>query len=249
MSLRPFTSEGLRKTLNRMKLKSASGPDAWSVSDLRNLPDQTFNLLPQLFQAIEEKGHWPDNLLFAFCSLIPKAPGDTSPLGQRPLGIMSVIYRLYSAYRLQDILVWQEALLHHSQHGFRSGFECVFFRFEMIQCSFCITILYTHVLGTRPPPWKEQVGQALLEYLVQKASGGDETVQAAVRDLTTLPKALEAVTNNDAREAGRMSMCGHCLSQLGTPGILVWLTNGWAHWGFVNTRHGPPGTGSFPRRG
>jgi hypothetical protein len=60
-------------------------------------------------------------MLYGFCALIPKEPGDTSPLCQRPLGIMSVLYRLFCAYRLQDVIQWQEQVLHNSQFGFRPG--------------------------------------------------------------------------------------------------------------------------------
>jgi hypothetical protein len=121
MTLRPFTTKGLRQTLNRMKLRSASGPDFWAVANLKNLPDPIFALLPELFTLIENSTEWPVAMLYGFCALIPKTAGDTSPLGQRPLGIMSVLYRLFCAYRLQDVIAWQEHFLHESQHGFRTG--------------------------------------------------------------------------------------------------------------------------------
>ena len=47
-----------------------------------------------------------------------------TPLGQRPLGVMSVMYRLYCAFRLQDVIKWQEAVLHEAQYGFRPGHAC-----------------------------------------------------------------------------------------------------------------------------
>ena len=68
MPLRPFTSRGLRAILSRMKIHSACGPDSWSVADLRNLPDCIFDLLPDLFNAIESQQDWPELLKFGFCS-------------------------------------------------------------------------------------------------------------------------------------------------------------------------------------
>eukprot|EP00435_Cladocopium_sp_Y103_P072340 s129_g40.t1 len=124
MTLRPFTTDGIRNILTRMKTRSASGLDAWAVTDLRNLPDCLLDILTKLFTAIEATQQWPDALLFGFCSLIPKDPGDLSPLGQRPLGVMSVLYRVFGAYRLQDVILWQEAVLHDSQFGFRPGHSC-----------------------------------------------------------------------------------------------------------------------------
>ena len=63
MTLRPFTTKGLRQTLNRMKLRSASGPDFWAVADLKNLPDPIFALLPELFTLIENSTEWPVAML------------------------------------------------------------------------------------------------------------------------------------------------------------------------------------------
>lgn len=53
MSLRPFTTNGLRKKMKKMNIRSGTGPDFWSVSDLTNLPDSIFFLLPAAFELIE----------------------------------------------------------------------------------------------------------------------------------------------------------------------------------------------------
>lgn len=87
-------------------------------------PDCTISILPSLFSTIENNRVWPDAMHFGFCSLIPKEPGDLAPLGQRPLGVMSFLYCVYCAYRLMDVIQWQEKVLHHSQHGFRQGHSC-----------------------------------------------------------------------------------------------------------------------------
>ena len=76
MVLRPFTATGLQQTLNRMKLRSASGPDFWPVADLKNLPDSIFALLPDLFSLIETTGDWPVPIVHS--SLKP--PGTPPPL-------------------------------------------------------------------------------------------------------------------------------------------------------------------------
>lgn len=121
MHLRPFTVSGLQAVLTKMKPDSAVGPDAWSVSDLKNLPVPLLQLLIPLFQKIEETGLWPQPLLHGYCSLIPKTEGNMSPLGQRPLGVMSCIYRLFAAYRLKDVISWQEEVIDEQQYGFRPG--------------------------------------------------------------------------------------------------------------------------------
>lgn len=70
--LRPFTVSGLRAVLQKMKIRSAVGPDFWSVADLKNLPDEIFGLLPSLFNCVEATRCWPDAMVYGFCSLIPK---------------------------------------------------------------------------------------------------------------------------------------------------------------------------------
>ena len=121
MTLRPFSVLGIRKVLQHMKIRSASGPDGWTVADLRNLPDSILALLVNLFTEIERSQQWPAVLEYGFCSLIPKIIGDMSPANQRPLGIMSVIYRVYCGYRLVDVLQWQDSVIHAAQAGFRPG--------------------------------------------------------------------------------------------------------------------------------
>ena len=124
MTLRPFTVTGLRSVLQKMKNRSAAGPDFWAPADLKNLPDNILELVVNLFEAIEAHKQWPAAMTHGFCCLIPKTSGDFSPLGQRPLGIMSTLYRLFCCFRLQDVLLWQESILHQDQRGFRTGHSC-----------------------------------------------------------------------------------------------------------------------------
>ena len=45
-------------------------------------------------------------LLDAYITMIPKADGDATPLGQRPLCVLPVIYRLWASVRLGHIQEW-----------------------------------------------------------------------------------------------------------------------------------------------
>ena len=40
--------------------------------------------------------------------MIPKADGDSAPLGQRPLSVLSVVYRLWASLRLGHLREWVE---------------------------------------------------------------------------------------------------------------------------------------------
>ena len=44
--------------------------------------------------------------LMHFFTMIPKADGDSTPLGQRPLCVLPVIYRLWASVRLGHIQHW-----------------------------------------------------------------------------------------------------------------------------------------------
>ena len=46
------------------------------------------------FLSGEDTDNWPAGLLDAHISMIPKVDGDSTPLGQRPLCVLPVIYRL-----------------------------------------------------------------------------------------------------------------------------------------------------------
>ena len=41
----------------------------------------------------------PDGLLDAYIAMIPKADGDATPLGQRPVCVLPVVYRLWASVR------------------------------------------------------------------------------------------------------------------------------------------------------
>ena len=58
-------------------------------------------------ELVETTGTWPEGLLVAYIALIPKADGD-STLGQRPLSVLPVLYRLWASLRLGHLQEWVE---------------------------------------------------------------------------------------------------------------------------------------------
>ena len=50
---------------------------------------------------VEDVGVWPDGLLDAYIAMIPKTDGDATPLGQRPLSVLPVVYRIWASARSQ----------------------------------------------------------------------------------------------------------------------------------------------------
>ena len=74
--------------------KSTSGPSPW-VSGLAIL-----------LEFVETSGVWPQGLLDAYIAMIPKADGDSTPLGQRPISVLPVVYRLWASLRLGHLREW-----------------------------------------------------------------------------------------------------------------------------------------------
>ena len=78
--------------------------------------------LAVLLELVETSGVWPQGLLDAYIAMIPKADGDSTPLGQRPL---PVVYRLWASLRLGHLREWVEGWLHKSVFSPGNGLSSV----------------------------------------------------------------------------------------------------------------------------
>jgi len=88
----------------RYTSQAARGPDGFDHLDLLNMPIAFREGVVSLFNAIENGCDWPKQLLNAFCHPLPKHPG-ASLVGEfRPIVIMSVLYRSWSALRSRSLL-------------------------------------------------------------------------------------------------------------------------------------------------
>ena len=105
MVVSELTGEGLRKRMMKMNVKTATSTDGWAVVDLRVLPAELWNMLAELLQAVEDTGVWPRSLAEGFMALVPKGEG-TGPLQMRPLSVLSMVYRIWAGFRLQDAMKW-----------------------------------------------------------------------------------------------------------------------------------------------
>ena len=62
--------------------------------------------LARILSLVEDTGIWPDGLLDAYSALIPKTDGDATLLGQRPLGVLPVVYRIWASARMVQLVDW-----------------------------------------------------------------------------------------------------------------------------------------------
>ena len=84
----------------RRKGANAGGLDGWGWRELKVLRVSWFDELARILSKVDEVGVWLDGLQDAYIALIPKADGDATPLGQRPLSVLPVVYRFGASARV-----------------------------------------------------------------------------------------------------------------------------------------------------
>ena len=70
------------------------------------MPVSWFDGLARILSCVEDFGIWPDGLLDAYIAMIPKVDGDATPLGQRPLSVLPVVYRIWASARMDQLEDW-----------------------------------------------------------------------------------------------------------------------------------------------
>ena len=82
------------------KSATAGSLDGWGWRELKVLPVSWYDELARILSMVEDVGFWPDGLLDAYIAMIPKADGDATSLGQRPLGVLPVVCRIWASARM-----------------------------------------------------------------------------------------------------------------------------------------------------
>ena len=73
------------------KKSTAAGLDGWAWNEIKALSPSWFVGLALVLRQVEAAAQWPQNLLDTYIAKIPKAEGDSTPLGQRPLCVLPVV--------------------------------------------------------------------------------------------------------------------------------------------------------------
>ena len=90
----------------RGKGATAGSLDGWGWRELKVLPVSWYDGLARILSTVEDTGVWPDGLLDAYIAMIPKTDGDATPLGQRPLSVLPVVYRVWASTRMGQLGDW-----------------------------------------------------------------------------------------------------------------------------------------------
>ena len=85
---------------------TAGSLDGWGWRELKVLLVSWFDDLARILTLIEDTGVCPDGLLDAYIAMIPKTDGDATPLGQRPICVLPVVYRIWASARMVQLESW-----------------------------------------------------------------------------------------------------------------------------------------------
>ena len=85
---------------------TAGSLDGWEWRELKVLPVSWYDEVARILTKVEDFGIWPDGLLDAYIAMIPKTDGDATPLGQRPLSVLRVVYRIWASARMGQLDGW-----------------------------------------------------------------------------------------------------------------------------------------------
>eukprot|EP00435_Cladocopium_sp_Y103_P014019 s2909_g3.t1 len=95
-----FNGAGLQRVVQGMTGKAA-GPDAWQAADLARLPLCWWDAVATLWSTVSSTGKVPRIWTQARVALLPKRCG-----GQRPLSIVSLLWRAGAKIMLQQLRTW-----------------------------------------------------------------------------------------------------------------------------------------------
>ena len=99
LDLPRITGRDLQEVAGAEK-STAGGLDGWAWNEVKALSLPWFSGLATLLELVESTGVWLQGLLDAYIAMNPKADGDSTSPGQRPLSVLPVVYRLWASIRL-----------------------------------------------------------------------------------------------------------------------------------------------------
>ena len=74
--------------------------------EFKALPVSWFDGLARILSKVEDTGVWTEGLLDAYIAMIPKTDGDAAPLGQRPLSVLPIAYRIWASAKMLQLEDW-----------------------------------------------------------------------------------------------------------------------------------------------
>ena len=78
----------------------------WGWREVKVLLVSGYDELARILTKVEVVGVWLDGLLDAYIAMIPEVGGDATPLGQRPLSVLPIVYRIWASAGLLQLEDW-----------------------------------------------------------------------------------------------------------------------------------------------
>ncbi len=135
---------------SRYTAQAARGPDGFDHLDLQNMPACFRDGLVSLLNGIESGAAWPKQLLKAFCHPLAKHDKACSVGDFRPIVVMSVIHRSWSALRSRSLLQQLRRHVGDGVIGFmptREAGEIWHYVQALLECAFQLEINLTGVVS------------------------------------------------------------------------------------------------------
>ena len=107
-----LTGEMLAEKVHR-EGATAGSLDGCGWREFKALPVSWFDGLARVFSKVEDNGVWPQDL--------PKTDGDATLLGQRPLSVLPIAFRIWASVRMLQLEDWFRSWAPDSVFGAGSG--------------------------------------------------------------------------------------------------------------------------------
>ena len=92
----------IRRGAKSIKANTGTGMDLWSPHDVANTTDEGLEELAEIYTGIEKSCTWPLQTFLNIIGLMGKENGT------RPIGLMPMIYRIWSKMRRSDVRLWED---------------------------------------------------------------------------------------------------------------------------------------------
>jgi hypothetical protein len=112
----------VRRVLGCMREGAAPGNLGIPLAIWKSLPESWLAAVARLLGLVEAERCWPEQWVQAYVAMIPKASGGSRPQDQRPITVLSLLYRIWSkGIVLSWTRVLQNSYLGQAAMGFRAA--------------------------------------------------------------------------------------------------------------------------------
>ena len=104
IQLPAWNADMLRQEIARKKLRSATGLDGVSLTDLKAMPVRVLQAHCDIYSEAESRGVWPHQALVGKVASLAKTSSPTDVSSYRPITVLPHCYRLWSGVRSKALL-------------------------------------------------------------------------------------------------------------------------------------------------